>query len=202
MPREKLLISKTSKAEANVSPDGEYIYLEIYKKIGETERDGRKLPLFYDNGKKDSQTAKFNLTEWAVLIKGMEIFANKGVKGFQEFAKRINGGSEKLTNLMFVHGNRTMGLRAYEGKDGKQFIGFSIREGKELDYSAFTASLTEVIGLAAKMKGLFDIAMQLKHIKALQPEAKAEADMDTPITEEEDIPDIDIEEETGNVPSM
>jgi len=197
MPREKLLISKTSKAEANVSPDGEHIYVEIYKKIGEVEKDGRNLPLFYDNGKKDSQTAKFNLTEWAVLIKGMEIFASRGVKGFEEFAKKVNGGSEKLTNLMFVHGNRTMGLRAYTGKDGRQFIGFSIREGKEVDYSVFTASLAEAIGLAAKMRGLFDVAMQLKHIKALKPEVKTEVEAE----EGADVP-LDEDEEMENVPSI
>lgn len=178
----KLLVSTNAKAEVNVSDDK--LFLEVYKKIGEIEKDGKRLPLFYSNGTKDSKVAKFNVEEVATLVEGLKVFLEKGAKGFEEFASK-EMGNPNFKDLMFPHGDRLMGLTVFTGKDGREFIGFAIKEAKEKDkYAVFTTDRKVIRGMIKLLENALDI--MAKNSLTLKNEKKTAVDI-----EEDDIP-VDI----------
>ena len=189
------VVTKNAKLEVNISKDGKSIYVEIYKPIGEVERDGRKLPLFYNNGQKDSMVAKFNKAEWEVMRRGLEVYLSKGIEGFKKFAKSITG-NEKFDNLVFPHNNKTAGLKAFQGKNG-EYIGFMIKEGDNT-YQLMLNDRMTLYYMASAMKGIMDAANMIEYVPSLSQtvtqkvEEKAEVEASNEIEEE---PPFEIDEE-------
>ncbi len=147
----KMLVSNSAKVDINVR--GGYLYLEISKKIAEkVGEDGKTIPIFYDkeSGKKDSRIAKFNYEEVVLMAEAMKIFATRGIEGYEKFSQRMNGDA-KYKNIMFIHNDRMVGLRASKTKEGREIISFVIQEGKGnniITYSCGTSSPSTALYLA------------------------------------------------------
>lgn len=188
------VVTKNAKLESNISKDGRHIYVEIYKPIGEVEKDGKKLPLFYRDGQKDSMTAKFNKAEWETMRRGLEIYLSKGIDAFKAYAKSVTG-NEKFDNLVFPHNNRTAGLKAFKGKNG-EYIGFIIKEGDNA-YQLLVNDKLTLNYMASAMKGILDAANLMEYVPALRQQQKMgvtnENEADIGIEEEE--PPFEMEEE-------
>lgn len=178
--REEILISSSAKAEINIR-EGSF-YLEIFKKVGEIEKDGKKLPLFYDKQtkKKDSAIAKLNETEMAIIKKGLEIYVMYGYEKYKAYAKRITG-KDNYINLLFPHNDRLVGLEATEDT-----IRFTIRKGKDVVYSVGTKSVGEMIGIVEKLNNLSIINSIIKQ-KGLILGAGQDRDLEKVLTNKSEV---------------
>lgn len=207
--REKLLISKSAKAEINIR-DGSY-FLEIFRKVGEIEKDGKKLPIFYDRNskRKDSVVAKLNDTELAVIKKGIEIYTMYGYEKFKNFAGKVMKG---YSNLLFPHtGGKLVGLEASE-----ESISFTIskagKDNNRVKYSVGTSSVAEMLGILDKLDKLAIINMMMKqkglllgaeqdNLKAFKEDLKEDTGGEYEETyEEEDTFEFEEEEKLSRKP--
>jgi len=192
----KLLITNKSKIEANVSKDGKSLYVEVYRPIGKKQDGDRELPVFYDSAKnyKDSKVAKLSLEEVEIINRGLKIFIEQGLEGFEKFASRIND-SEKLKGLLFPHRDkddnvRLVGLRAYKGKDNKEYVSFVIQEGqdKENHYVSVTSDIKSIIALQRRLDAIVDY--MIKKTLDFQPPAlgkSVKAEENTVANNDDDI---------------
>ncbi len=177
-----LLVTQNAKVRMDINHKGD-IYIEIFRKIGETEKNGKKLPIFYDRGRNlsDSRTMKLNVNELATIKRGLRIFIDEGLEAFQKYAARVMG-NEKYNNLLFPHQSNLVGLRAYKGKNGKEYIGFEVQDGETNErYNAFTSDLAVLEGIYEKLT--FLLGKSLENKTAVSRRARPETEVD----EEEEI---------------
>jgi hypothetical protein len=177
-----------------VSKDGKSLYVEVYRPIGEKQDGNRKLPVFYDSAKnyKDSKVAKLSLEEVEIINRALKIFIEQGLDGFEKFASRIND-NDKFKGLLFPHRDkddnvRLVGLKAYKGKDNKEYVSFVIQEGQDNSYASVTSDIKSIIALQRRLDAIVDY--MIKKTLDFQPPAlgkSVKAEENTVANNDDDI---------------
>lgn len=127
------------------------IFLEIFKPVGKTSIEiggkPKSLPVFAQEGKKDSLIAKISIDELAVFIEGVNRFLAGGKAALEDLAKRVNR-NDNFKNLLFSHGagGRLAGI-ACNGED----LQFQISEKSSNKYYTGQADLKSLIGIRDKL---------------------------------------------------
>jgi len=153
--RVELLTTSNSRVRMDIK--GEGTFLEIQRKVGEVERNGRKVPVFFKDGISDARVAKLTVSELSTLLRGLRRFIDLGIGGFKEYSKRI---TEKYENLLFCHDKTLVGLRAFRS-EGREFIGFEIRDPEGNDaYGAYTSDLKTLEGVYQKLRFIVERAIE------------------------------------------
>jgi hypothetical protein len=185
----RLLVSSSGQATINVNKNDGKIYLEIFKPIGKKAVDlgnkTKEVPVFLKkeaNGDitKNSKTGKLSIAEISTLIKGLEVFVEKGAPGFHQFAQYINN-NEKFKNLIFAHESRNIGLQVTQNPkeaNSPVYIGFTAYESGATDtasrYSVGTASKVECLGIIAKLQSIRDVAINFEMNPSLKIDKKTQ----------------------------